>query len=77
MGPLIDDRAVAEDGGARGRCRWRRAARSLVGGKRSSLGGTFFEPTVMTGITQAMKLAEGGDLRAARADHARSRTRPR
>ena len=55
MGPLIDDRAVAkmeehvadalEKGG-----------RVLVGGRRSSLGGTFFEPTVMTGITQAMKV---------------------
>ena len=55
MGPLIDDRAVAKmeehvaDALARG-------GRVLVGGKRSSLGGTFFEPTVMTGITQGMKV---------------------
>jgi succinate-semialdehyde dehydrogenase/glutarate-semialdehyde dehydrogenase len=30
----------------------------VVGGKRSQLGGTFFEPTIMTGITQNMKLAK-------------------
>jgi succinate-semialdehyde dehydrogenase / glutarate-semialdehyde dehydrogenase len=55
MGPLIDERAVAkmeehvadalEKGG-----------QVLVGGKRSDLGSTFFEPTVMTGVTQAMKV---------------------
>ncbi|NBJ10536.1 NAD-dependent succinate-semialdehyde dehydrogenase [Microvirga arsenatis] len=55
MGPLIDDRAVAKmeehvaDALAGG-------AQVLVGGKRSSLGGTFFEPTVMTGIRQGMKV---------------------
>ena len=55
MGPLIDDRAVAKmeehvaDALAKG-------GQVLVGGRRSSLGGTFFEPTVMTGITQAMKV---------------------
>ena len=37
---------------------WRRAASSSSVVKRSSLGGTFFEPTVMTGITQEMKLAK-------------------
>jgi succinate-semialdehyde dehydrogenase/glutarate-semialdehyde dehydrogenase len=57
MGPLIDDRAVAkmeehvadvlEKGG-----------KLLVGGKRSDLGSTFFEPTVMTGVTQAMKVTK-------------------
>lgn len=30
----------------------------VMGGSRSALGGTFFEPTVMTGISQAMKLAK-------------------
>jgi succinate-semialdehyde dehydrogenase/glutarate-semialdehyde dehydrogenase len=30
----------------------------LVGGKRSDLGGTFFEPTVVTGVTQAMKVTK-------------------
>ena len=29
----------------------------LVGGKRHALGGTFFEPTVLTGVTPAMKVA--------------------
>ncbi|MEE1611650.1 NAD-dependent succinate-semialdehyde dehydrogenase [Microvirga sp. CF3016] len=57
MGPLIDERAVAkmeehvadvlEKGG-----------KLLVGGKRSDLGSTFFEPTVMTGVTQAMKVTK-------------------
>ncbi|MFC1455770.1 NAD-dependent succinate-semialdehyde dehydrogenase [Microvirga arabica] len=55
MGPLIDERAVAkmeehvQDALAKG-------GQVLVGGKRSDLGSTFFEPTVMTGITQAMKV---------------------
>lgn len=57
MGPLIDERAVAkieehiadalEKGG-----------QVLVGGKRSALGGTFFEPTVMTGVRQGMKVTK-------------------
>ncbi|MBB4039019.1 succinate-semialdehyde dehydrogenase/glutarate-semialdehyde dehydrogenase [Microvirga flocculans] len=57
MGPLIDARAVAKmedhvaDALAKG-------GRLLVGGKRSELGGTFFEPTVMTGITQEMKVTK-------------------
>ena len=56
QGPLIDDKAVAkieehvadalEKGG-----------RLLAGGKRSALGGTFYEPTVIAGVTQAMKVA--------------------
>ena len=57
MGPLIDARAVAkmeehvQDVLAKG-------GRLLVGGRRSELGGTFFEPTVMTGVTQAMKVTK-------------------
>ena len=57
MGPLIDERAVAKmeehvaDALAKG-------GQVLVGGKRSALGSTFFEPTVMTGITQAMKVTK-------------------
>ncbi|ANH08125.1 NAD-dependent succinate-semialdehyde dehydrogenase [Shinella sp. HZN7] len=57
QGPLIDDRAVAKmeehvgDALAKG-------GRLLAGGKRSALGGTFFEPTVMSGITQDMKVAK-------------------
>jgi succinate-semialdehyde dehydrogenase/glutarate-semialdehyde dehydrogenase len=57
MGPLIDERAVAKmeehvaDALAKG-------GKLVLGGKRSDLGGTFFEPTVMTGITQAMKVTK-------------------
>ncbi|MBB4018254.1 succinate-semialdehyde dehydrogenase/glutarate-semialdehyde dehydrogenase [Chelatococcus caeni] len=57
MGPLIDERAVAKmeehvaDVLAKG-------GRLVLGGKRSDLGSTFFEPTVMTGITQEMKVAK-------------------
>lgn len=57
MGPLIDERAVAKmeehvaDALAKG-------GRLVLGGKRSDLGSTFFEPTVMTGITQEMKVAK-------------------
>jgi succinate-semialdehyde dehydrogenase / glutarate-semialdehyde dehydrogenase len=56
QGPLIDDRAVAKmeehiaDAVEKG-------AQLIAGGKRSALGGNFFEPTVMTGITQTMKVA--------------------
>jgi succinate-semialdehyde dehydrogenase / glutarate-semialdehyde dehydrogenase len=56
QGPLIDENAVRkveehiEDAVANG-------ARVLCGGKRHALGGTFFEPTVIAGATQAMKVA--------------------
>ena len=56
VGPLIDDKAVAkmqehvDDALAQG-------ATLRAGGKRSDLGGTFYEPTVITGVTQAMKVA--------------------
>jgi succinate-semialdehyde dehydrogenase/glutarate-semialdehyde dehydrogenase len=32
-------------------------ARVFVGGRRHALGGTFFEPTILTGVTGAMKVA--------------------
>jgi succinate-semialdehyde dehydrogenase/glutarate-semialdehyde dehydrogenase len=57
MGPLIDDRAVAKmeehvaDALAKG-------GKLVLGGKRSNLGSTFFEPTVMTGVTHGMKVAK-------------------
>ncbi|WP_243375138.1 NAD-dependent succinate-semialdehyde dehydrogenase, partial [Microvirga solisilvae] len=57
MGPLIDERAVAKmeehvaDALSKG-------GRVLVGGQRSDLGGTFFEPTVMTGVNQAMRVTK-------------------
>lgn len=56
QGPLIDMRAVAKveehvaDALARG-------ARLVTGGRRHALGGSFFEPTILTGATPAMKLA--------------------
>ncbi|WP_432261367.1 NADP-dependent succinate-semialdehyde dehydrogenase [Cupriavidus sp. TMH.W2] len=56
LGPLINEAAVQkveahlQDALAKG-------ARLLTGGKRHALGGGFFEPTVLTGVTQAMKVA--------------------
>ena len=56
QGPLIDMAAVEKveehirDAVAGG-------ANVVAGGKRHSLGGTFFEPTVITGVTPAMKVA--------------------
>jgi succinate-semialdehyde dehydrogenase/glutarate-semialdehyde dehydrogenase len=53
QGPLIDDTAVAKveehirDAQSKG-------AKVLVGGKRHALGGRFFEPTILTGVTPAM-----------------------
>jgi len=56
IGPLIDDNAIAkveehvtnavEHG-----------AKVLTGGKRHALGGSFYEPTVLTGITTEMQVA--------------------
>ncbi len=55
-GPLINEKAVAKveehirdvlDGGGQ----------VLTGGKRHALGGTFFEPTVVTGVKQEMKVS--------------------
>ncbi|MBV1705309.1 MAG: NAD-dependent succinate-semialdehyde dehydrogenase [Hyphomicrobiales bacterium] len=56
IGPLIDERAVAKmedhlkDALGKG-------AKLVAGGRRSDLGGTFYEPTIVTGVTQAMKVA--------------------
>jgi succinate-semialdehyde dehydrogenase / glutarate-semialdehyde dehydrogenase len=55
-GPLIDGRAVAKveehiaDALAHG-------ARVLAGGKRHALRGNFFEPTLIAGVTQEMRIA--------------------
>ena len=55
LGPLIDDKAVRKvedhiaDAVAHG-------ARLLTGGKRHPLGHSFFEPTVLADVTQAMKI---------------------
>jgi succinate-semialdehyde dehydrogenase / glutarate-semialdehyde dehydrogenase len=56
QGPLIDAKAVAKveehvaDAVAKG-------ARVALGGKRHALGGTFFEPTILTEVTPAMMVA--------------------
>ncbi|KIC38496.1 succinate-semialdehyde dehydrogenase [Ruegeria sp. ANG-R] len=56
-GPLINDSAVAKveehisDAVSKG-------ATVTLGGKRSALGGTFFEPTVLTGVTRDMVVAK-------------------
>ena len=57
QGPLINEAAVRkvelhiEDALAKG-------AQIATGGKRHALGRTFFEPTVLTGVTRGMRLAE-------------------
>jgi succinate-semialdehyde dehydrogenase/glutarate-semialdehyde dehydrogenase len=56
LGPLINEKAVEKieehiaDALSKG-------ARALVGGKRHALGGTFFEPTLLAGVTEAMQVA--------------------
>ncbi len=56
QGPLIDDKAVAKveehiaDALAKG-------ATLVLGGHRHALGGTFFEPTILTDVTTAMQVA--------------------
>jgi succinate-semialdehyde dehydrogenase / glutarate-semialdehyde dehydrogenase len=56
-GPLINAAAIGkieehiEDAVKKG-------AKVMLGGKRHKLGGNFFEPTVLTGVTQAMKVAK-------------------
>lgn len=57
QGPLINQHAVdcvealLEDARAKG-------AKVVLGGSRHALGGTFFQPTVLTGATQDMALAQ-------------------
>jgi succinate-semialdehyde dehydrogenase/glutarate-semialdehyde dehydrogenase len=56
QGPLIDAKAVAKveehiaDAVANG-------AKVVLGGKRHELGGTFFQPTILTGVTKSMLMA--------------------
>jgi succinate-semialdehyde dehydrogenase/glutarate-semialdehyde dehydrogenase len=56
VGPLISSSAVEKveehiaDATAKG-------AKVLAGGKRHALGGTFFEPTILTGVTRSMMVA--------------------
>ena len=57
QGPMIDEKAVGKveehiaDALAKG-------GKLVAGGKRHALGGSFFEPTIITGVTQAMKVAK-------------------
>ena len=53
QGPLIDDAAV-EKVESHIRDAQSKGAKILVGGKRHSLGGRFFEPTILTGVTTQM-----------------------
>ena len=55
-GPLINADAVAKVEAHIGDA-VRQGAQVAMGGRRSNLGGTFFEPTVLTGVTQAMAVA--------------------
>ncbi len=56
QGPLIDAQGLAKvedhiaDATAKG-------AKVVLGGKRHALGGLFYEPTMLTGVTSAMKIA--------------------
>lgn len=56
QGPLIDEKALAKveehiaDAKSKG-------ARIAYGGKRHALGGTFYEPTILTGVTSDMLVA--------------------
>jgi succinate-semialdehyde dehydrogenase/glutarate-semialdehyde dehydrogenase len=56
IGPLIDEAGLKKveqhvaDATAKG-------AKVMLGGKRHKLGGLFFEPTILTGVTQAMKVS--------------------
>ncbi|MEA3109887.1 MAG: succinate-semialdehyde dehydrogenase / glutarate-semialdehyde dehydrogenase [Gammaproteobacteria bacterium] len=56
QGPLIDGKAVAkvEEHIADA---VRKGASVALGGKRHALGGTFFEPTILTGVTSEMLIA--------------------
>jgi succinate-semialdehyde dehydrogenase/glutarate-semialdehyde dehydrogenase len=57
QGPLIDEAALAKVeelvGEAVGH-----GARALIGGRRHTLGGTYYEPTVLTDVRSSMRLAQ-------------------
>jgi succinate-semialdehyde dehydrogenase/glutarate-semialdehyde dehydrogenase len=56
QGPLIDSNAVGKVE-AHIADALQKGARIAVGGRRHRLGGTFFEPTVLTGVTPDMRVA--------------------
>ena len=57
IGPLIDTKAV-EKVEAHIADAVRKDAKVVTGGKRSALGGTFFEPTVLTDVTTHMVITK-------------------
>lgn len=57
IGPLIDDEALDKVESLVGDA-IQHGAQVLLGGKRHVLGGTFFEPTVLTGATEKMRVAQ-------------------
>lgn len=57
QGPLIDEDAVAKVQ-SHIAVATEKGATVRIGGQRSALGGTFFEPTVLTGVTQDMKVSK-------------------
>jgi succinate-semialdehyde dehydrogenase / glutarate-semialdehyde dehydrogenase len=58
QGPLINEDAAVHVEGLLADATTR-GAKLLLGGKRHALGGTFFEPTVIAGVTADMQLAQG------------------
>ncbi len=56
LGPLINDAAI-EKVERHVRDAVEHGAKVVTGGKLHALGGTFYEPTVVTGVTQSMKFA--------------------
>lgn len=57
QGPMIDEAAVRKVEEHIGDA-LEKGARLVTGGQRSALGGSFFEPTVLTGVTANMKVAQ-------------------
>ena len=57
IGPLIDTKAV-EKVEAHIADAVKKGAKVVIGGKRSTLGGTFFEPTVLTDVTTDMVITK-------------------
>jgi succinate-semialdehyde dehydrogenase/glutarate-semialdehyde dehydrogenase len=56
QGPLINAEAIAKVEELLGDA-VEKGAKIVCGGKRHALGGTFFEPTIVTGVTPAMRVA--------------------
>jgi succinate-semialdehyde dehydrogenase/glutarate-semialdehyde dehydrogenase len=57
QGPLIDDKALHKVEGLVADAK-SKGATAIIGGARHPLGRTFYQPTVLTGVTTAMQLAQ-------------------